>query len=305
MVRAGGSASRIIGDRSATDPGGGIRTWGGGAPASLATTIGGRPWIFMDPRCPGLSDTGEPLFDEGVDVVRAHGQQSSGRGDPRRPPGIVDRPVTNISALELLEHSVLGEDLDSRPMEGLSVPEPLEHLVPVETLDGRPMEGLLVPEPLEHPVLDEVLDGGPMEGSPDPGPLEHSVPEVILERSSRKELSALEPLEHSVPDVVLERSSGKELSALEPLEHLVPAGPSNSKHRGRIAMGPLEHSVPGLALLRTVDPFPERTAPDPLDHLGLPGKEVEGRRSVSLQPLEHSVLGTPQDQWDVSSAGGL
>ena len=39
-------------------------------------------------------------------VVRAHEQQSSGRGDPRRPPGIVDRPVTNLSALEPLEHSV-------------------------------------------------------------------------------------------------------------------------------------------------------------------------------------------------------
>ena len=38
---------------------------GGGAPASLAATIGGRPWISLDPRCPGLSDTGEPLFDEG------------------------------------------------------------------------------------------------------------------------------------------------------------------------------------------------------------------------------------------------
>ena len=146
-------------------------------------------------------------------VVRAHEQQSSGRGDPRGPPGIVDRPVTNPSTLEPLEHSVLGEDLDSRPLEGLSVPEPLEHSVLVETLDGRPMEGLLAPEPLEHSVLDEVLDGGPMEGSPDPGPLEHLVPEVILERSSRKKLSALEPLEHSVPEVILNRSSRKKLSA--------------------------------------------------------------------------------------------
>ena len=30
------------------------------------------------------------------------------------------RPVTNLSALELLEHSVLGEDLDRRPLEGIS-----------------------------------------------------------------------------------------------------------------------------------------------------------------------------------------
>ena len=38
-------------------------------------------------------------------------------------------------------------------------------------------------------------------------------------------------------------------------------------------MGPLEHSVPDLALLRTVNPFPRRTEPDPLEHSGLLGKE--------------------------------
>ena len=65
MVRAGGSVSRIIGDRSATDPGGECGLGGGGGGASLATTIGGRPYISLDPRCPGLSDTGEPLFEEG------------------------------------------------------------------------------------------------------------------------------------------------------------------------------------------------------------------------------------------------
>ena len=37
----------------------------GGTPASLATIVGGRPWIFLDLRCPGLSGTGEPLFYEG------------------------------------------------------------------------------------------------------------------------------------------------------------------------------------------------------------------------------------------------
>ena len=133
--------------------------------------------------------------------------------------------------------------------------------------------------------------------------LEHSVPDVILERSSRKKLSDLEPLEHSVPEVALERSSEKKLSALKPLEHSVPAGTSDSKHiRGLIATGPLEHSVPDLALVWTIDPSPKRTAPDPLEHSGLLGKEVEGRRSVSLEPLEHSVLGTPQDQRDVSSS---
>ena len=109
--------------------------------------------------------------------------------------------------------------------------------------------------------------------------LEHSVPEVILERSSRNKLSDLEPLEHSVPEVVLERSSKKELSALEPLEHSVLAGTSDSKHiRGWIATGPLEHSVPDLARVWTIDPFPERTAPESLDHSGLLGKEVEGRQ---------------------------
>ena len=108
-------------------------------------------------------------------VVRTHDQQSSGRGDPRRPPGIVDRPVTNLSALEQLEHSVLEEDLDSRPLEGLSIPEPLENSVPEVILERSSRKKLSTLEPLEH-----------------------SVPEVILERSSRKELSALEPLEHSV-----------------------------------------------------------------------------------------------------------
>ena len=38
-------------------------------------------------------------------------------------------------------------------------------------------------------------------------------------------------------------------------------------------MGPLEHSVPDLALLRTVNLFPRRTEPDPLEHSGLLGKE--------------------------------
>ena len=35
-------------------------------------------------------------------VVRANGQQSDDSGDPRRSPGMVDRPVTNLSALEPL-----------------------------------------------------------------------------------------------------------------------------------------------------------------------------------------------------------
>ena len=174
-------------------------------------------------------------------VVRANEQRSDGSGDPGRSPGMVDRPVTNISALELLEHSVLDEDLDSRPMEGLSVPELLEHSVPDEELDGRPMEGLFVPEPLEHSVLDEDLDGRPMEGRSGPRPLEHSVPDVILERSSREELSGLEPLEHSIPEVASD------------IRHI----------RGRTAMGPLEHSVPDL---------PQRTTPDPLEHSGLPSE---------------------------------
>ena len=111
-------------------------------------------------------------------VVRASEQRSDRSWNPRRSPGMVDRPVTNLSTPELLEHSVPNEDMDGRPMEGLSVLEPLEHSVLDEDLDGRPMEGRSGPEPLEHSVLD-----------------------VILERGSREELSALEPLEHSVPEV--------------------------------------------------------------------------------------------------------
>ena len=97
-------------------------------------------------------------------VVRVNEQQSDGGGDPRRPPGMVDRPVTNLSTLEPLEHSVLEEDLGGEPMEGLSVPEPLEHSVLEENLDDKPMKGLSIPEPLEHSVPDGDLDGRPMEG---------------------------------------------------------------------------------------------------------------------------------------------
>ena len=62
------------------------------------------------------------------------------------------------------------------------------------------------------------------------------------------------------------------MSTLEPLEHSVSAEASDSKHiRDWIAMEPLEHSVPDLALLWTIDTFPERTAPDPLEHSGLSG----------------------------------
>ena len=72
MVRAGGSASRIIGDCGVTDPGGGKGTRGGGTPAGLATTVGGggTPVDLPGPdlRCPGLSGTGEPLLYEGWTV---------------------------------------------------------------------------------------------------------------------------------------------------------------------------------------------------------------------------------------------
>ena len=44
--------------------------------------------------------------------------------------------------------------------------------------------------------------------------------------------------------------------------------------------------------------------PDPLEHSGLLGEEDRGRGLVSLEPLEHSVLGAPLDQRDVSSSDG-
>ena len=66
-------------------------------------------------------------------------------------------------------------------------------------------------------------------------------------------------------------------------------------------MGPLEHSVTDLAPLWNVSPFPQMTTPDPLEHSGLPSDDDGGRKSVPLEPLEHSVLGVPQDQQDVSS----
>ena len=456
MVRAGGSASRIIGDRGATDPGGGKRVRGG-CPPAWQQPVGdarGSPWILdvqaflalgshsstnvvwreppvsdnngdvaaggpsklpvsnaemgdqtrgMRPAGVGRSSMPKPVVDlsdvrenavgrplsveapefspaldprmqgtigsvalsnaagtiapvdfaglsvpvvagmkfsviaevhssavdvvDDTSVVRANEQWSDGSGDPRRSPGMVDMPVTNLSAPEPLENSVLDEDLDGKPLEGLSVPEPLEHSVLDEDLDSRPMEGLSVPELLEHSVLDEDLDGRPMEGRSGSRPLEHSVPDVILERGSVEELCALEPLEHSVPevawdirhirgriamgplehsvvlDVIQERGSGEELSALEPLEHSVPEVASDVCHiRGRITMGLLEHSVPDLTLFGNVSPFPQRTTPDPLEHLGLPGEEDGGRRLVPLEPLEHLVLEASQDQRDASSS---
>ena len=213
-------------------------------------------------------------------VVRASEQRSDGSWDPMRSPGMVDRPMTNLSAPEPLEHSVLDEDLDGRPMEGLSVPEPLEHSVLDEDLDGKPMEGLSVPEPLEHSILDKDLDVRPMEGRSGPKPLEHSVLDVIMERRSREELSALKPLEPSVSEVASD------------IRHI----------RGQIAMEPLEHSVPDLAPLWNVSPSPQMTTPDPLEHSGLPRDEDGGRRLVPLEPLEHSVLGGPHDQRDISSS---
>ena len=140
-------------------------------------------------------------------VVQANGQQSDGSEDPRRPPGMVDRPVMNLSALEPLEHSVLEEDLDGEPTEGLSVPEPLEHSVLGKNLDDKPMKGLSVPEPLEH----SVPDGIPMEGLFVPEPLEHSVPGEDLGGRPMEGKSGPGPLEHSVPDVILERRSRKVL----------------------------------------------------------------------------------------------
>ena len=110
-------------------------------------------------------------------VVRASEQRSEGSFDPRKSPGMVDRPMMEPYAPEPLEHSVLDEDLDGRPMEGLSVPEPLEHSVLHENLDDtsvvraseqrsegsldprkssgivdRPMMEPSAPEPLEHLV---------------------------------------------------------------------------------------------------------------------------------------------------------
>ena len=175
--------------------------------------------------------------EDDTSVVRASEQRSDGSWDPRRFPVMVYRPMTELSAPEPLEHSVLDEDLDGRPVEGLSVPEPLEHLVLDEDLDGRPMERLSVPEPLEHLVLDEDLDGRPMEGLSVPEPLEHLVLDEDLDGRPMEGRSGPEPLEHSVLDVILERRSREELSALEPLEHSVPEVASDIRHnRGRTAM---------------------------------------------------------------------
>ena len=108
-------------------------------------------------------------------------------------------------------------------------------------------------------------------------------------------------LEHSVLDKDLERQSRDELSALEPLEHSVLEVASDGGHnRGRPAVEPLEHSVPDLAPLQRVNPFPQMTSPDPLEHSGLSREEDGGHKLGPLEPLEHWVLGTLQDQRDES-----
>ena len=256
---------------------------------------------------PSVDGTMAPVGFAGLSVPVVDGMEFSAVAElllsdrswnPRRSPGMVDRPMTNISAPEPLEHSILDEDLDGRPMEGLPIPEPLEHSALDEDLDSKPMEGLSVPEPLEHSVPNEDLDGRSMEGLSVPEPLEHSVLDEDLDGRPMEGRSGPELLEHSVLDVILERGSREELSALEPLEHSVPEVASGIRHiRGRIVLGPLEHSVPDLAPLR-------RTTPDPLEHSNLPSDEDGGRRLVPLEPLEHSVMGAPQDQRDVSSSYG-
>ena len=62
--------------------------------------------------------------DDDTLVVRASKQRSDVSWDSRKSSGMVDRPMTEISVPEPLEHSVLDVDLDGRPMEGISVPEP-------------------------------------------------------------------------------------------------------------------------------------------------------------------------------------
>ena len=156
--------------------------------------------------------------EDDTSVVRASEQRSEGSLDPRKSPGMVDRPTMEPSAPEPLEHSVLDEDLDGRPMEGLSIPEPLEHSVLDVDLDGRPREGLSVPEPLEHSVRDEDLDGRPRERLSVPEPLEHSVLVEDLDSRPVKGLSVPEPLEHSVLVEYMDGGPMEGLSIPEPLE---------------------------------------------------------------------------------------
>ena len=59
MVRAGGSASRIIGDQGSTDPGGGV----GETSALLAAADGAQTGFSLGPRHPGFSVIGKPVQD--------------------------------------------------------------------------------------------------------------------------------------------------------------------------------------------------------------------------------------------------
>ena len=58
--RAGGSASRIIGDQSTTDPGGGVGGPRRGQPASMAVAGGAWAWTHLGFEHTCFSATGEP-----------------------------------------------------------------------------------------------------------------------------------------------------------------------------------------------------------------------------------------------------
>ena len=64
MVRAGGSASRIIGECGATDPGGVKQTRGGGGARQLGNNQWGKPGDLPGPLMSRPFRPGEPLFSE-------------------------------------------------------------------------------------------------------------------------------------------------------------------------------------------------------------------------------------------------
>ena len=259
MVRAGGSASQIIGDRSATDPGGGRRVPGGRQPAwqeqvgrvrrphwtpdtQVFPPLGGhstmdcgrheRPNDIGEvsgtetPRVPisTLSMGGGPMALQ----ERAVGEHRWGmRPAPQKP--IVDLSEERGNAavrplsVGVAEFSpALGPQ--TREMDGTRFSAIVE--VPSSAVDDD-HDTLVVraSEQRSDVSLDPRMAPGivdsPMAGISVPEPLMHSVLDVDLDGRPVEGLSVPEQLEHSVLDVALDCRPMTGITVPEPLEHSV------------------------------------------------------------------------------------
>ena len=82
--------------------------------------------------------------EDDTSVVRASEQWSDGRWDPRKSPGMVDIPMTEISVPEPLEHLVMDVDLDGRPMEGIPACQCGWYVLPMRPVSEAGLSGFRV-----------------------------------------------------------------------------------------------------------------------------------------------------------------